>query len=335
MIHRKKKIAVLGGGSWGTALAVTFAARHDVSVWEFNAEQAAAVEQERRNKIFLPMVRLPRNVHFSNDMSGVISGADAVIFAVPSHVLRAVCGQAAGLITGKQYLVSVVKGIEEQTMLRMSEIIDQTIPSKKGVVALLGPTHAEEVARQVPSLILAASEKLRHSRAVQKLFITESFRVYASRDIVGAEIGAALKNVIAIAAGICDGLNYGDNTKAALITRGLAEIKRLGVKMGAKEDTFAGLSGMGDLIVTCMSRYSRNRKVGQMLGHGRKLEDILAEMSQVAEGVKNTRSALALAEKHGVELPIASAVSQVLFHDLPAKEIGHLLMTRAPKNEFY
>lgn len=335
MISRHKKIAVIGGGSWGTALAVTFAAKHNVMVWEFDPKQAAVVEQERRNKLFLPIVKLPDNLHFTNDMGKVIKDAEAVVFAVPSHVLRTVCEQAAQYITKKQYLVSVVKGIEESTLMRMSQVIDTTIPVKNGVVALLGPTHAEEVARGIPSLILAASEKVRNSRVVQKLFITDFFRVYSSQDIIGAEIGAALKNVIAIAAGICDGLSYGDNTKAALITRGLAEIKRLGIKMGASENTFAGLSGMGDLIVTCMSRYSRNRKVGQMLGHGRKLTDILEEMNQVAEGVKNTRSAIALSNKYNVELPIATAVSEVLFNDLPAKEIGHLLMTRSPKMEFY
>jgi glycerol-3-phosphate dehydrogenase (NAD(P)+) len=332
---KRKKIAVLGGGSWGTALAVTFAEHHDVLIWEFDPEAARQVESDRRNKAFLPMVAFPDSVHVTNVMDEAIDGAAVVVYAVPSHVLRQVARQTAALVTRDQLLVTVVKGVEQDTLMRMSEVIADCVPQFKAVVALTGPTHAEEVGKKIPSAIVAASARLRDARAVQRLFMTPNFRIYTNNDVIGAEVSAALKNVVAIAAGICDGLAYGDNTKAALITRGLAEIKRLGMKMGAREETFSGLAGMGDLIVTCMSKFSRNRKVGMLLGHGRSLEDILKEMNQVAEGVKNTKSALSLAKKYEVELPIASAVGAVLFGGMPASKIGQLLMTRAPRDEFY
>ena len=332
--HRRK-IAILGGGSWGTALGVVFSERHEVLIWEFDAAQAKQVEKERRNTIFLPKIKLPDNMHITNDMALCIANADVVVFAVPSHVLRQTAVQAALYTTKKQYLVSVVKGVEQNTLMRMSEVIQECIPESKGVIALLGPTHAEEVANGLPSTIVASCVDHKHATAIQKLFITPRFRIYTNTDMIGSEISSALKNVIAIAAGICDGLNYGDNTKAAVITRGLAEIKRLGLKMGADPVTFSGLTGMGDLIVTCMSRHSRNRKVGMMLGRGRSLEDILESMQQVAEGVKNTKSALSLAKKYKVELPVAAAVHQILFDKLKPRDISGLLMTRSPKSEFY
>lgn len=330
-----KKIAILGAGSWGTSLGVTFATRHQVCLWEYDAAQARRLQQEGRNRIFLPMVDLPPNLTATNNMEEAITDADVVVFAVPSHVFRATAAQAAQYIDRSQYAVSVTKGVEQDTLLRMSEVLQQCIPQLKKIVALSGPTHAEEVALRVPTAIVAASRKVRYAMSIQRLFMTPWFRIYTSRDMTGVEIGGALKNVIAIAAGICDGMNFGDNTKAALITRGLAEISRLGVKMGARLETFSGLSGVGDLIVTCMSKYSRNRKVGMMLGHGRSLEDILRDMKQVAEGVKNTKSALALAKKHHAEMPIAAAVGAILFRNMPVKELGQLLMTRSAKQEFY
>jgi len=331
----RKKISILGAGSWGTALAVTFAYRHDVLMWGFDPEQVKKIETERRNKKFLPVVGLPDSVHVTGDMEESIRDADVVLFAVPSHVLRKVVKQAAGFTTRKQYLVTVVKGIERGTHQRMSEVLADEVKNHKGIIALSGPTHAEEVAKKAPTAIVAASRNRRAAKALQWMFITPWFRVYSSADIIGVEVGAALKNVIAIAAGICDGLNFGDNSKAALITRGLAEIKRLGLKMGAREETFSGLSGMGDLIATCMSKYSRNRKVGYLLGHGRSLDDILNEMTQVAEGVTNTRSALEIAALHKVELPIAQAVGAILFKGMPAADISQLLMSRSAKDEFY
>ena len=331
----RMKIAILGAGSWGTALGVTFAAQHDVVMWEFDPERVLVCERDRRNKLFLPMVGFPANMHVTNDMERAIDGARVVIFAVPSHVLRQVAARAEPYINRKQFLVSVVKGIETGSLLRMTEVIGSEIRTGRGIVALIGPTHAEEVARGIPTAIVAASEHISHARAIQRYFMSPKFRIYTNSDVIGVEIGAAMKNVIAIAAGICDGLKYGDNTKAALMTRGLAEMRRLGIKMGAQEKTFSGLSGMGDLIVTCMSRYSRNRRVGMMLGHGRRLEDILKEMTQVAEGVINTKSALALGKKYDVELPIASAVAAVLFKNFGPAEIGHMLMTRSAKHEFY
>lgn len=331
----RKKVAVLGAGSWGTALALALARRHDVLMWEFDNEQVTKIEQERRNKKFLPMVGLPDNVHVTGDMAAAIRDAYLVLFAVPSHVLRGVARQAGLHITAKQYLVSVVKGIEQGTHRRMSEVIAEEVAASKGIVALSGPTHAEEVARNMPTAIVAASGKRSAASAVQRAFMSPDFRVYTNTDIIGVEVGAALKNVVAIAAGICDGLNFGDNTKAALITRGLAEIRRLGLKMGARDSTFSGLSGMGDLIVTCMSKYSRNRKVGFLLGHGRSLDDILKEMTQVAEGVKNTQSAMELAKKYGIEMPIAQAMGAILFRNMPVKDLSGLLMTRAAKDETY
>lgn len=331
----RKKVAVLGAGSWGTALALSLARRHDVLMWEFDQEQVRKIEHDRRNKKFLPMAGLPENVHVTGDMAEAIRDADLVLFAVPSHVLRGVARQASPHITARQYLVSVVKGIEQGTHCRMSEVIAAEVPQHKGIVALSGPTHAEEVARRMPTAIVAASAKRRAAAAVQRAFMSPDFRVYTNPDIIGVEVGAALKNVVAIAAGICDGLNFGDNTKAALITRGLAEIKRLGLRMGAKDATFSGLSGMGDLIVTCMSKYSRNRKVGFLLGHGRSLDDILKEMTQVAEGVKNTQSAMELAKKYGIEMPIAQAMGAILFRNMPVKDLTGLLMTRSAKDETY
>jgi len=334
-ILSRMKVAILGAGSWGTALGITFASLHDVTLWEFNPEYAEKYERERRNSIFLPFAGFPDTLHVTNQIREAIAGARVLIFAVPSHVLRQVVRQAAPYITRKQLLVSVVKGIETGSLLRMSEVIESEAGRCRGIVALSGPTHAEEVACGIPAAIVAASKNMRHAHAVQRSFMTPNFRIYAHSDMLGVELAAALKNVIAIASGISDGLKCGENARAALMTRGLAEIRRLGVKMGAREETFSGLSGMGDLVVTCTSRLSRNRKVGMQLGQGRRLEDILRDMRQVAEGVVNTKSALALAKKYNVELPIAGVVGAVLFDGLKASEIGRMLMTRSAKREFY
>lgn len=334
-ILSRMKVAVLGAGSWGSALGITFAGRHDVLMWEFDPERALTFERERRNKIFLPMVGFPERLHVTNSIEEAVRDARVIVFAVPSHVVREVVRKAAPYITKHQYLVSVVKGVETTTLMRMTEVIASEAPVNHGIAALIGPTHAEEVARNIPTAIVAASAKHSHARTIQHYFMTPRFRIYTNSDLIGVEIGSALKNVIAIAAGICDGLKYGDNTKAALMTRGLAEMRRLGVKMGADEKTFSGLSGMGDLIVTCSSRLSRNRKVGMLLGHGRKLDDILKEMTQVAEGVINTKSALALGRRYEVELPITNAVAEVLFKNVDPAKIGHMLMTRSAKHEFY
>lgn len=334
-ILSRMKVAILGAGSWGTALGITFAGMHDVLMWEFDPLRASQFEAERRNRIFLPMIGFPERLHVTNSIEKALDGARVIIFAVPSHVLREVVRKAAPYISKSQYLVSVVKGVETTTLMRMTEVIANEAPTNHGVVALIGPTHAEEVARNIPTAIVAASTNHGHAKAIQRYFMTPKFRIYTNSDVIGVEIGSAIKNVIAIAAGICDGLKYGDNTKAALMTRGLAEMRRLGVKMGADEKTFSGLSGMGDLIVTCGSRLSRNRKVGMLLGHGRQLDDILKEMTQVAEGVINTKSALALGKRFDVELPITSAVASVLFKNVKPSQIGNMLMTRSAKHEFY
>ena len=328
-----KTVAVLGGGSWGTALAITFSERHEVIIWEFDKTQVETIKKDRRNKKFLPIVSFPDSLEITNNISEAIENASIVVFAVPSHVLRSVAVLAEPYINKKQYLVSVTKGIENETLLTMTGVLNDVIKRKKGVIALSGPTHAEELAKHLPTAIVAASKSSWHAKTIQKHFMTPYFRIYTNTDVIGVEIGAALKNVIAIAAGISTGLNFGDNTLAAIITRGLAEIRRLGIKMGAREKTFSGLSGIGDLVVTCTSKYSRNRKLGVMLGHGRKLKDILSEMTQIAEGVKNTISAIELSEKYDIEMPLSSGIYAILYKKMSARNLGHMLMTRQPKSE--
>jgi glycerol-3-phosphate dehydrogenase (NAD(P)+) len=333
----KRSITVLGGGSWGTALAVLLESKgHGVTVWELYQERAESLSRDRENKQMLPGIRIPESVKITADMGDALRGSDTVVFVVPSHGVRQSARQAAPYLSGNETAVIATKGIEERTLKRMSEIVEEEvgIPPNR-ISVLVGPSHAEEVSRGLPTTVVSASSDPGTATTVQEIFITPAFRVYTNTDVVGVETGVSLKNVIAIAAGMCDGLGYGDNTKGALLTRGLAEMTRLGVAMGARQETYSGLAGLGDLVTTCISRHSRNRYVGEEIGKGRTLEQVLSGMVMVAEGVRTTRSAIGLSHKFEVEMPIAQQVYEILFDDKPAKEAIRDLMLRSPKPEIW
>ncbi|RMG39023.1 MAG: NAD(P)-dependent glycerol-3-phosphate dehydrogenase, partial [Methanobacteriota archaeon] len=299
------KIGVIGAGSWGTTLAILLAQKgYRVTLWVYEADQLEIMRQKRENIKYLPGISLPDNLVLSGNLSETVSKAEYLVLAVPTHAMRTVCEQIQSLVHPEQIVVNVSKGIENVTLKRMSEVIRETLNLPVGnIVSLYGPSHAEEVSRGIATAVVAACPDLNTARKVRELFFTDYFRVYSHDDIVGVECGGSLKNVIAIAAGICDGAGFGDNTKAALLTRGLVEMARLGTRMGARRETFSGLSGMGDLIVTCMSKHSRNRYVGEQIGKGKTLEQVLSEMVMVAEGVKTTQSVHELALQYQVEMP--------------------------------
>jgi len=337
-MREKKKIkaGVLGAGSWGTALSVLLHSNgHQVSLWEFDEEQARKLVSTRENPVFLPGVDIPSDVEISSDLEKVATDQDVLVIALPSHVVRMTGEQLAKFSLDETIFVSCSKGIENYTLYRMSEVLQETMPSLglDRIVVLTGPSHAEEVGRQIPTVLVAASINSNASGMVQDVFMNPVFRVYTSRDVVGAELGGSFKNVIAIAAGISDGVGFGDNTKAAILTRGIVEITRLGIDMGANAETFAGLSGMGDLIVTCTSKHSRNRFVGEQIGRGRPLKDVLDEMAMVAEGVRTTQSTYDLLLRHEVEMPITKEVYRVLFEGKDPQKAVTDLMTRDPKAE--
>jgi glycerol-3-phosphate dehydrogenase (NAD(P)+) len=331
-----KTISLLGDGGWGTALACLLAGNgHRATLWGFFPEITAETRRLRENRKFLPGIRIPETVQLTNDLSEAVLDADLVVFSTPVLHLRPVAELAAPVLkqSPPRRVMTVAKGIERDTLLRGSEVL-QHVLGIADVGLLLGPSHAEEVARRLPCSVVAAAREEAFAREIQRVFMNDRFRVYTSTDTTGVEVGAAVKNVIAIAAGLCDGLGFGDNAKAALLTRGLAEITRLGLAMGARRETFFGLSGLGDLITTCVSPYGRNLKVGQEIGKGRKLEEVLAEIApMVPEGVWTTRAVCALAERHGVEMPIAQAVRSVLFENKPPLLAAQSLMTREPKAE--
>jgi len=330
----QRVVTVLGGGSWGTALAVLLASKgHRVAIWELFPERAEALRQDRENRAMLPGISIPPDVCITSDMAEAFAASDHTLMVVPSHGLRATAVQAAKY-HGRDRLVTVAtKGLEEGTLKRMSEVAAEALGVDRGRIAVLvGPSHAEEVSRGLPTTVVASSTD---RATVQEIFMAPTFRVYTNTDIVGVEIGVALKNVVAIAAGICDGLGFGDNTKGALLTRGLAEITRLGVKMGARQETFSGLAGIGDLITTCISRHSRNRHVGEELAKGKTLKEVLGDMVMVAEGVRTARSAVRLADQYGVEMPIAREVYQILFEAKPASQAIKDLMLRSRKPEIW
>lgn len=325
------RFGILGAGSWGTALALLLQSNgHVVHVWDRDENHIRILKTERVNKKYLPNVLLPQEIEFETDLNQLTKDKHCLIFAVPSHALRSVLERIAFL--DDAIIVSVVKGIENDTLLRPSEILMEKTSASK-IAVLSGPSHAEEVSRGIPTVVVCASASMKTAKWVQKAFMASTFRVYTNKDVIGAEIGGALKNIIAVAAGIIDGVGAGDNTKAALITRALAEITRLGTKLGANSLTFAGLSGMGDLIVTCMSKYSRNRYLGEQIGKGKTLDQALSEMVMVAEGVKTTRSAYELAAKHQVEVPIITQTYKVLFQNKHPEKAVFDLMTRAAKFE--
>ncbi|MBN2029383.1 NAD(P)H-dependent glycerol-3-phosphate dehydrogenase [bacterium] len=332
----KAKIGILGAGGWGTALALLLHSNgHTVSLWEYRDEAVQKLIETRENRDFLPGVSIPEAIHISSHLATVVFDKALIVVALPSHVVRAVCEQLSDFPLDRVIVVSGSKGIENRTLCRMSEIFIDTLKhlTEDQIVVLSGPSHAEEVGRKMPTVVVAASKNPASSKTIQDVFKSPTFRVYTNDDVVGVELGGSLKNIIAIAAGISDGVGFGDNTKAALIDRGIVEITRLGVAMGANPLTFAGLSGMGDLIVTCMSRHSRNRYLGEQIGKGKKLQKVLNEMIMVAEGVKTTRSAMDLSKKYQVDMPITHEVYQVLFEDKEPKEAVYDLMTRESKAE--
>ncbi|GAB4341129.1 MAG: NAD(P)H-dependent glycerol-3-phosphate dehydrogenase [Calditrichia bacterium] len=330
-----KRVGVIGAGSWGTTLANLLAENGaDVLLYVYEKDQLEIMRNTRINDKYLPGVTLHPRLNFTDELPEAVADKDMILLAVPTHVMRPVVGSIPENDWQGKLIVNVSKGIENDTLMRMSEVIaDVTGAAAEQIVSLYGPSHAEEVSRKVATAVVAASTSLKSARLVRDIFRNEYFRVYSSTDIVGVELGGSLKNVIAIAAGIADGAGFGDNTKAALITRALVEMTRLGVTMGAEPETFAGLSGMGDLIVTCMSRHSRNRHVGEEIGRGKPLQQVLDEMVMVAEGVKTTRSVHQLIGKYQVEMPISEQVYQVLFHNKNPHNAVRDLMLRDPKEE--
>ncbi len=330
------KITVLGAGSWGTTLALLlYSARHDVTLWTYKPEHAIMMKENRRNDEFLPGIPLPNDLAITSVLPDSVSGSEMIVSATPTQFVRSVFEQLSDIDLGQQVIVNVAKGVENDTLMTISEIIEDCCPSVKPSKQsiLSGPSHAEEVSRNIPTAVVAASPSLETAKIVQKTFLTPYFRVYASKDLRGVELGGALKNVIAIAAGIADGIGFGDNTKAALLTRGIVEITRLGVAMGADPGSFSGLSGIGDLIVTCTSKHSRNRFVGQEIGKGRKLDDIIREMVMVAEGVATAESVYQLSSDYDIDMPIAKEVYSMLFEGKDPHQATEELMTRDVKIE--
>lgn len=326
------KIAVLGSGGWGTALALVLLENgHDVTLWSYTEEESAVLRQTGENPM-LKGVALPKELKLTSDLA-CVKGCGAVVLATPSFAVRTTARAAAPLLESGAVLVSVSKGIEKDTSLTLTDAIEQEVGGTHPIVALSGPSHAEEVGRRIPTVVVSASKDRSAAEQVQDLFMNERLRVYASDDVVGVELGAALKNVIALCAGISDGMGYGDNTKAALMTRGLTEIARLGVAMGGRRETFAGLSGVGDLIVTCTSMHSRNRRCGILIGKGMPGEQAVKEIGAVVEGYYAAANARTLAQKVGVEMPITEAAYQVLYEDKDPRQVIMDLMTRERKHE--
>lgn len=328
-----KKVTVVGSGSWGTALAVMLAEHgHEVMIWSRRQEAVAELLERRTNEKYLPSVKIPAEIGATTDRAKAVAEAEIVILAVPSRAVRQTAKDFAPYLRKEQILVNVAKGLEEGSLMRLSEVIRECVPECE-VCVLSGPSHAEEVARNIPSACLIASENEETAKLVQREFMNPRFRLYTNTDMIGVEMGAALKNIMALAAGMSDGLGFGDNTKAALMTRGMAEMQRLGMAMGGKAETFSGLSGIGDLIVTCTSMHSRNRRAGILLGQGKSLAETLDTVQMVVEGVNTVQAACRMAEKYGVSMPITEAINAVLFHGKNVEDAVLELMTRDGKAE--
>ena len=329
-------ITVLGAGSWGTTLAlVLHDNHHDVNLWAFDNEQADLIREKHENHQFLPGITLPSKIKITTDIETSCRERDMIVAAVPSQFLRSVLQRIAHLDLDHTVICNVAKGIENGSLMTMSEVLlDVLMHERRENIAILsGPSHAEEVSLKIPTMVVSASFKLKTAKIVQEAFVNDYFRVYVNEDIRGVELGGAIKNVIAIVAGLSDGAGFGDNTKAAIMTRGIYEITRLGAKMGAQPITFAGLSGMGDLIVTCMSHHSRNRFVGEEIGKGRNVAEVLSDMTMVAEGVATAKSVHQLAQKHHVDMPMAEEVYKVLFEDKNPRQATLDLMLRDTRGE--
>lgn len=331
-----KKVAVLGAGSWGTALAMVLEGNgNDVRLWSHNVKQTAEINLKHTNKLYLPSVVLAENIRATSHLEEAIKDAEVIVFVIPTKAIREVAKMIAPLLTKPVVIVHASKGLEQESHKRISEILEEEIPESKrqAVVVLSGPSHAEEVAVKDLTTITAASTNDEAAKAVQDLFMNDYFRVYTNNDIIGVELGAALKNIIAVGAGALQGLGYGDNAKAALMTRGLAEISRLGVAFGADPRTFTGLSGVGDLIVTCTSVHSRNWRAGHMLGKGNSLKEVLESMGMVVEGIATTKAAYELAKQKEIEMPITAAIYEVLYNGANVEDIIVSLMKRDSKSE--
>lgn len=327
------KVSVIGAGSWGTALALLLHKNeHDVTVWSIMEDEIKMLTEKREHVSKLPGVKLPDDMKFTTDLEASLQDKDMIVLAVPSPFTRSTAHKMCPYVKEGQLIVNVAKGVEEKTLMTLSEIIEEEIP-QANVAVLSGPSHAEEVGRGVPTTVVAGARDQQTAEYIQNIFMNRVFRVYTSPDILGMELGAALKNVIALAAGTADGLGHGDNLKAALITRGIAEITRLGTAMGAHVETFYGLSGIGDLIVTCASVHSRNRKAGYLIGQGCKMEEAMEKVQMIVEGVYSAKAAMGLAKKYNVELPIIEQVNKVLFEDKDPKEALDELMLRDKKIE--
>ncbi len=327
------KAGILGAGSWGTALAKLLHKNgHQVAVWSIDKNEVQMLQTEREHKSKLPGVKLPEDILFTNCIEEAMKDKDFLVLAVPSVFTRSTARSMKPYIKPGQVIVNVAKGIEETTLKTLTEQIEEELP-EADVAVLSGPSHAEEVGRELPTICVVGAKTKETAKCLQQAFMNDVFRIYISSDILGIEIGGALKNVIALAAGIADGLGYGDNTKAALITRGIAEITRLGVAMGGKPESFSGLTGIGDLIVTCASVHSRNRKAGYLIGQGRTMKEAMDEVQMVVEGVYSAKAGLALAQKYGESVPIIEQINLVLFEDKDPKEAVNELMTRNPRLE--
>lgn len=326
------KISVIGSGSWGTAVAVMLAKNgHSVMLWSYFPQESEALKERRENVPFLPGIKIPENVEFTSEI-GDCAEADIIITASPSHAMRATAQRLKPFVKTNQLILNISKGLEEETNFTLSQVLSEELPDCE-IAVMSGPSHAEEVSRDVPTTNVVATKTEKTARYIQDVLMNPNFRIYTNPDMPGVELGGSLKNVIALCAGILDGMGLGDNTKAALMTRGIVEMSRLGVKMGAKAETFNGLSGIGDLIVTCTSMHSRNRRAGILIGKGKSVAEAQSEVKMVVEGVKTCRAAKALAEKYKVEMPIVSEAYKVLFEDMPAAEAVKNLMGRDKKHE--
>lgn len=333
MISLKTRVAILGGGSWGTSLSVLLSKNAvDTGIWIRSMEQYEIMSNKRENPKYLPGIELPKQLRVSNNIDEIIKGSNIVVLAVPTHSIRGLLELLGGKIDKSQIIVNVAKGIENKSKMRISEIVKEYFP-ENNFVALSGPSHAEEVALDIPTTVVSASTNKKVAEYIQDVFSCSTFRVYTNPDVIGVELGGALKNIIALGAGISDGLGYGDNTKAALMTRGIYEMSRLGVALGADPDTFSGLSGIGDLIVTCTSMHSRNRRAGILIGKGFSMEKAAEEIGMVVEGIKTTKSAYELARDIGVEMPITKELYNVLYRGANVRESVGKLMGRSMKHE--
>lgn len=328
-----EKISVLGAGSWGSALALSLAKKgYNVTMWTLSQQQADKINTTKENMDYLPGILFPNNITLTTDIEEAIIDSKIIVLAVPSQAIRSVCQKIKPFAKPEQILVDVAKGLEKGTGLRLSQVCEEELPQNP-YVALSGPSHAEEVAKDIPTTLVVSSENIEIAQEVQEIFMSPKLRVYTNPDVVGVELGGALKNIIAFGAGICDGLGYGDNTKAALMTRGIREIARLGIALGADSNTFSGLSGIGDLIVTCTSMHSRNRRAGILIGQGKSLEQTLEDVKMVVEGITATEVAHEVAKKMNIDMPITNAIYSVLYENKNANEVVANLMMRSKKHE--